>query len=68
MTYDIIIIGNSAAGLTALKTLRRLSRAVSIALIDREDVPAYSRVLTPYYIGGDTSRKNLFLVAIGVLR
>ncbi|HVN25278.1 MAG TPA: FAD-dependent oxidoreductase [Syntrophorhabdales bacterium] len=64
MTYDIIIIGNSAAGLTVLKTLRRLNRDVSIALIDREDVPAYSRVLTPYYIGGDTSRKNLFLVAM----
>jgi NAD(P)H-nitrite reductase large subunit len=60
--YDIVIVGNSAAGLTALRTARKLSRALSVALVDREDVPAYSRVLTPYYIGGDTSRDNLFLV------
>lgn len=64
MTYDIVIVGNSAAGLTALKTVRKLSRTVSIALVDREALPAYSRVLTPYYIGGDTSRENLFLVTM----
>jgi NAD(P)H-nitrite reductase large subunit len=33
-----------------------------VALIDREDHPAYSRVLTPYYVGGKTSRDNLFIV------
>ena len=60
--YDFVIIGNSAAGLQALRILRRHDRNVSIALIDREDCPAYSRVLTPYYIGGHISREGLDIV------
>ncbi len=60
--YDFVIIGNSAAGLQALRTLRRHNRQVSIALIDREDCPAYSRVLTPYYIGGHITREGLDIV------
>ena len=60
--YDFVIIGNSAAGLQALRTLRRHDRHVSIALIDREDCPAYSRVLTPYYIGGHIPREGLDIV------
>ncbi|GFO67928.1 pyridine nucleotide-disulfide oxidoreductase [Geomonas limicola] len=60
--FDIVIIGNSAAGLQAIRTLRRLDRRVSLALIDREPRPAYSRVLTPYFVGGKTSRDNLFIV------
>jgi len=60
--FDIVIIGNSAAGLQAIRTLRRHSSTVSIALIDLEDCPAYSRVLTPYYVGGKTEKSNLFIV------
>ncbi len=60
--YDFVIIGNSAAGLQALRTLRRYDQHGSIALIDREDCPAYSRVLTPYYIGGHIPREGLDIV------
>ncbi len=60
--FDYVVIGNSAAGLQAVRTLRRHARDVSVALIDREDHPAYSRVLTPYYVGGKTGRDNLFIV------
>ncbi|MCM0080555.1 FAD-dependent oxidoreductase [Geomonas sp. Red32] len=60
--FDIVIIGNSAAGLQAIRTIRRHCRRTTIALIDREDSPAYSRVLTPYFIGGKTGRDNLFIV------
>jgi len=60
--YDFVIIGNSAAGLQALRTLRRHNKHVSIALIDREDCPAYSRVLTPYYIGGHIPCEGLNIV------
>jgi NAD(P)H-nitrite reductase large subunit len=60
--FDIVIIGNSAAGLQAIRTLRRHCRRVSVALIDLEDCPAYSRVLTPYYVGRKTGRSNLFIV------
>lgn len=60
--YDFVIIGNSAAGLQALRTLRRHDRQQSIAIIDREDCPAYSRVLTPYYIGGQIEKEGLDIV------
>ncbi len=60
--YDFVIIGNSAAGLQALRTLRRHDRLSTIAIIDREDRPAYSRVLTPYYIGGHIPREGLDIV------
>ncbi len=60
--YDIVIIGNSAAGLQAIRTIRRYSDRLTIGLIDREDYPAYSRVLTPYFIGGKTPKSNLHIV------
>lgn len=60
--YDVIVAGNSAAGLNALKTLRSLDKNISVAIIDREDEPAYSRVLTPYYVGDKIKRNNLYIV------
>ncbi|MCK4502877.1 MAG: FAD-dependent oxidoreductase [Desulfuromonadales bacterium] len=60
--YDVVVIGNSAAGLQALRTLRRHNQQLSVAIIDREDCPAYSRVLTPYYIGGHVPREELDIV------
>ncbi len=61
-TFDYVIVGNSAAGLQALRTLRKYAADASVAVIDREDLPAYSRVLTPYFVGGKTGRDNLFIV------
>ncbi|WP_303722172.1 NAD(P)/FAD-dependent oxidoreductase [Malonomonas rubra] len=61
--FDFVIIGNSAAGLQALRTLRKHDRSRTIAIIDREDCPAYSRVLTPYYVGGHIDRAGLDIVA-----
>jgi NAD(P)H-nitrite reductase large subunit len=60
--FDYVIVGNSAAGLQALQTLRKHDANASVAIIDREDLPAYSRVITPYFVGGKTERSNLFLV------
>lgn len=60
--FDFIIIGNSAAGLQAIRTLRQHDRDSLIAIIDREDRPAYSRVLTPYYVGGHIPRERLHIV------
>ncbi len=60
--FDYVIVGNSAAGLQALKTLRKHTADASVAIIDREDCPAYSRVITPYFVGGKTERENLFIV------
>lgn len=61
--FDFVIIGNSAAGLQALRTLRRHDRHSTVAIIDRENCPAYSRVLTPYYIGGHIERDGLDIVS-----
>ncbi|MCK5826318.1 MAG: NAD(P)/FAD-dependent oxidoreductase [Desulfuromusa sp.] len=60
--YDFVIIGNSAAGLQAIRTLRKYDQRATIAIVDREDRPAYSRVLTPYYIGGHILREGLDIV------
>lgn len=62
MYYDLIIIGNSAAGLSAIKTIRAIDKKISIAVFDKEDEPAYSRVLTPYYAGFDIDREHLYIV------
>ena len=61
-TFDYVVVGNSAAGLQAVRTLRKHAVDASVAIIDREDLPAYSRVITPYFVGGKTERDNLFLV------
>ena len=60
--FDFVILGNSAAGLQALRTLRKYERNKTIAIIDREDCPAYSRVLTPYYVGGHIDRSGIDIV------
>jgi NAD(P)H-nitrite reductase large subunit len=58
----VIIIGNSAAGLSALEAFRKRDKDSKISMIDREPVLAYSRVITPYYIMGGVKREEgLFL-------
>lgn len=56
------IIGNSAAGLSAVKAIRKMRDSGPIVLISAENCNAYSPVLTTYYIGGQISRSDLFLV------
>jgi NAD(P)H-nitrite reductase large subunit len=60
--YDIVIIGNSAAGISAIKKIRTYSKDVSVALIDRENRPAYSRVMTPYFVGNKIPKEGLYIV------
>ncbi len=58
----IVIIGNSAAGLSALEALRKRDSLSKVTLIDQEPYPAYSRVITPYFImGGIKGEEGLFL-------
>lgn len=59
--FDILIIGNSAAGISAIKTIRKLNKEVTLGLIDREDCPAYSRVMTPYFLGKKCTKDGLFI-------
>jgi len=57
-----VIVGNSAAGLSAIKVIRKMGDHDPIILISAEDCNAYSPVLTTYYIAGQISRSALFLV------
>jgi len=56
------IIGNSAAGLSAVKAIRKMGDSGPIVLISAENCNAYSPVLTTHYIGGEIRRADLFLV------
>jgi len=56
------IIGNSAAGLSAVKAIRRMGDSGPIVLISAESCNAYSPVLTTHYIAGQVKRSDLFLV------
>ena len=54
-----VIIGNSAAGLSTLETLRRNDLDCEITVISQEKGPAYSMVLLPYFIVGEIDKSNI---------
>lgn len=65
----VVIIGNSAAGLSALQAFRCRDRDSEVVMIDREPVCAYSRVITPYYIKGVLQRDDdLFIRTVNFYR
>ncbi|HEX7548823.1 MAG TPA: FAD-dependent oxidoreductase, partial [Candidatus Methylomirabilis sp.] len=55
----IVIVGNSAASLAALETIRRMDGTSPVTLVSNEAIPAYSRVLLPYLVSGE--RRDLSL-------
>ena len=55
-----VIIGNSAASLSAAEAFRRYDRDSDLLLVSQEDGPAYSRVLLPYFLRGSLARERLF--------
>jgi len=57
-----VIIGNSAAALSAIKSIRKTGDTGQIILICAESCNAYSPVLTTYYISGSMKKSNMFLV------
>src|SRR3990170_7314412 len=48
-----LILGNSAAGLTAVDAIRERDRDGPITVVSREPEPAYSRVALPYILSRD---------------
>jgi NAD(P)H-nitrite reductase large subunit len=54
-----VIIGNSAAGLAAARAIRKHDSTSIVTIVSDEDCPAYSRVLTTYYLGGKIAREEL---------
>ncbi len=63
----VVIIGNGAAGLSALETFRSRDRAAAVAVVSAEGRRPYSRVQLPYYLKGRTERRHLFVRAADFL-
>lgn len=55
-----VIVGNSAAGLNAVDTIRALDPSLSLMIVAEENSVAYSRVATPYYISREIDDSVLF--------
>lgn len=58
---DFLVIGNSAAGIAAVQTLRAACPQASISLLSSEPHPAYGRPLISYLIEGKTDYDHLTL-------
>lgn len=54
-----VIIGNSAAGVFAAEATRRTRPDDTVIMLTDEDVPAYSRCLTSYFIAGLVSEEDM---------
>ncbi len=54
-----LIVGNSAAGLNGAEAIRSLDPEGSITIVSREDYPAYSRCLIPYFMEGKVSEEDM---------
>jgi len=57
-----VIIGNSAASISAIKAIRKYDKECSIILVSMEDCKAYSPVLTTYLISEQIDRQGMFIV------
>lgn len=56
-----LILGNSAAGITAAQKIREINGSDEITVVTHEDVTAYAKIMLPDYIGGMRLREKLFL-------
>ncbi len=57
----IVIIGNSAAGLSGLEAFRKQDQNSSVTVITCEETTPYSRVMLPYYLREKVSYKDMFI-------
>lgn len=58
---EIVIIGNSAAGLSGLEAFRKHDQISPVTLITCEETTPYSRVMLPYYLRGKVSFEKMFI-------
>jgi NAD(P)H-nitrite reductase large subunit len=61
MQAQYVLIGNSAAALAAIDSIRQYDHQGRIILVNREQGPAYSRVALPYYVAGEMSLEDLLI-------
>lgn len=60
-SMHVVIIGNSAAGLSALESFRKYDKDSKVTLISKEGGVAYSRVLLPYYLRGKIEHDTFYI-------
>jgi len=56
-----LIIGNGAAGISAVEAIRSADDEARMTVISEELCPAYSKVLLHNYIGGEVEERGLFI-------
>ena len=54
-----IIVGGSAAAISAVEAIRSLDKDSPIDLFSDEETPLFSRVLLPYYVAEELSKPLL---------
>lgn len=59
--FKYLIIGGGISGTTAAEKIRFLDPDSSIAIIDQENFPLYSRVMLPQYLEESLTREKVFL-------
>lgn len=55
----ILIIGNSAAGISAAENIRKKDKTVKITILSNEDYVGYNRCLISYLLAGDIKEDKL---------
>ncbi|MFQ6082069.1 MAG: NAD(P)/FAD-dependent oxidoreductase [Candidatus Aminicenantia bacterium] len=61
---NYLIIGNSAAGLSAVKEIIKNDSDGLITIISQEKYPAYSRPAISYFLSGEMSEEQLFFPSL----
>lgn len=61
MPRHLLILGNSAAALSAVRAIRARGGDERISIVSKEACHAYSPVLTTYYLRGVTPERQLYL-------
>ncbi|SMB91990.1 Pyridine nucleotide-disulphide oxidoreductase [Thermanaeromonas toyohensis ToBE] len=56
-----LIIGNSAAGVTAAEAIRKMDKKGEIAIVSDEPYPAYSRIFITNILAGTASLENILM-------
>ena len=56
-----VIIGSSAAGLSALETIRKHDTDSKVTVVTADSARPHSRILTSYFIGDQIAEENIFL-------
>lgn len=58
--FKYLLIGNSAAAISAAEAIRSKDKQGTMAVVSAEDSLPYSPALTTYYISGTISKKNIY--------